>query len=89
MARPKRGKDHWWQPVKYDDYDPAIYFKCKCGFYYNPFDRTNEKYKCRLDDGSWKIIRDPDVFFPYCPYCGARKLYWNTDCVDILPSRLE
>lgn len=75
--RPKRGKDHCWQLVKYK-VDLAIYAKCKCNFH----------YRCSIDgkteDGSYNPFNQvPAKFYPYCPVCGARKKYYTNDITNI------
>lgn len=73
----KRGTDHSWRVVKYQN-DGAVYARCKCGFEYN-CGRSR-----RMEDGSWSMAQYPTIMYPYCPSCGARKKWYNEE-----PERLE
>lgn len=72
----KRGTDHNWQIVKYKG-DIAIYAKCKCGFHYNCGGSK------RGQDGVWSLTQEvkSEKIYPYCPFCGARKKYYNDNCI--------
>lgn len=69
----KRGTDHWWEVRRYHG-DAALYAHCKCGFQYNcsSFEKRD----------SWKQIITK--IYPYCPYCGARKKWYNEE-----PKKIE
>lgn len=71
---PKRGTDHTWQLVRYKG-DGALYLKCKCGYYYNCGRSRRE------EDGTLSLKQYPTIFYPYCPYCGARKK-WRSENVN-------
>ena len=74
---PKRGTDHTWQLVKYKG-DIGIYSKCKCKYHY-PCSRSGVE-----EDGSRNPLRQvPTIFYPYCPYCGARKKWYTNDIKKI------
>jgi len=66
MSRPIRGKDRIWQLIEYKS-DIAIYAKCKCGY----------RYCCSVskkdENGYLTLEQIPEIFYPYCPSCGARK----------------
>ena len=63
----KRGTDHWWEVRRYQG-DAAFYAHCKCGFQYN----------CSsFEKDSWKQIITK--IYLYCPYCGARKKWYNEE----------
>lgn len=72
----KRGTDHTWQVVKYLG-DGAPYARCKCG----------HRYACgvshQMPDGSWDLPTHPEIFWPYCPRCGARKKWYETEIIKI------
>lgn len=77
MTRPKRGKDHNWELVKYDN-DGAIYARCKCGFVFHIF--NNYKFcEFKKDENNvlW-LSRTPDVMYKYCPACGVRKKTYDS-----------
>lgn len=68
----KRGTDHVWHLRKYFG-DAAIYARCECGHYYN-CGRDNQD-----QEGLWRLIQIPTIFYPYCPCCGARKKRYSTE----------
>lgn len=74
--RPKRGKDHTWQLVKYKA-DIAIYAKCRCGYSYPCSGNT------RNENGTWNPKQVIKYFYPYCPMCGARKKWYSEDIEKI------
>lgn len=66
-----RGKDHYWQPVKYKG-DMAIYAKCSCGF----------RYGCYNTEGV-RTEFAPEKCYPYCPLCGAKKKWYKESIIRI------
>lgn len=64
----KRGTDHWWEVRRYQG-DAALYAHCKCGFQYDC--SSSEKD----EEGYWRI--KIKCIYLYCPYCGARKKWYN------------
>lgn len=70
MRRKGRGIDHHWEIRKYLG-DIALYAHCKCGF----------EYACssskRKPDGSFSFEQEITKLYLYCPYCGARKKWYN------------
>ena len=68
--RVKRGKDSHWKVCKYKG-DGAFYARCKCGFYYCCGDILNRKEYFK-----W-------TFYHYCPSCGARKKWYNTEPIKM------
>ena len=60
----KRGSDHNWDIRRYIG-DVAYYAFCKCGWYYS----------C----GSVLHKEKPFSLYCYCPNCGARKKWYNSD----------
>ena len=66
----KRGVDHTWEIRKYLG-DIALYAHCKCGFEY-----TCSSSK-RKTDGSFSFEQEITQLYHYCPYCGARKKWYN------------
>lgn len=63
----KRGTDHWWEVRRYIG-DAALYAHCKCGFQYNC---------ASFEKDGWK--QTITKIYPYCPYCGARKKWYNEE----------
>lgn len=71
----KRGTDHWWEVRRYQG-DAALYAHCKCGFQYDC--SSHEKN----EEGYWKL--KIKCIYLYCPYCGARKKWYNEE-----PKKIE
>ena len=79
----KRGTDDTWKLVKYRG-DGAIYAKCKCRFDYNCGRNETDA------DGNFVSFKQiPTVFYPYCPYCGAKKKWVTEDIERIDKYRFE
>jgi hypothetical protein len=77
MSRPKRGKDHNWELIKYNG-DRAVYARCKCKFEYSIFLYRNGTKDFKVDEnGQLMIARKPDTMYLYCPRCGAKKKTYN------------
>ena len=76
----KRGTDHWWEVRRYQG-DTAFYAHCKCGFQYNcSSSKINEE--CY-----WK--QTINKIYLYCPYCGARKKWYNEEPIKMEKTRYE
>ena len=71
----KRGTDHWWEVRRYQG-DAALYARCKCGFQYNCSSSKINEEDC------WK--QAITKIYLYCPYCGARKKWYNEE-----PKKIE
>ena len=69
----KRGTDHYWDIRKYLG-DIALYAHCNCGFQYN----------CSSSKNTWNLVQEITNLYQYCPFCGARKKYYNNE-----PTRIE
>ena len=69
---PKRGTDHTWELIQFKG-DCAIYARCKCKHYYN----CGRPEKDENGHSFFPFRQVPDIFYPYCPMCGARKK-WHT-----------
>ena len=67
----KRGKDSYWKVVRYNG-DMALYATCKCGYEYN----------CGRSKSPTSMIQVPALFYRYCPYCGARKKWYNEEPIN-------
>ena len=74
--RVKRGKDSRWKVCKYKG-DLALYARCKCGFYYACSSSIRE------ENGSWSFKQYISKIYPYCPNCGARKKWYNTEPIKM------
>lgn len=72
----KRGTDHSWEIHEYLG-DIAWYAHCKCGFEY-----ACSKSK-RNNDGTWSVEQEIDWLAYYCPNCGARKKWYNSEIIKI------
>ena len=72
----KRGTDHSWQVRKYYG-NAAFYAHCKCGY----------EYCCssskRNEDGTLSFKQIITKIYLYCPYCGARKKWYNEEPIKI------
>ncbi len=70
----KRGCDHHWEIRRYRG-DAALYAHCKCGFQYNCSSYEKD------EKGYWKS--KIKYIYLYCPYCGARKKWYNIEPIKI------
>ena len=74
--RMKRGTDHHWEIVKYRC-DLALYARCNCGY----------QYACsrskRNEDGSCSFEQYIAITHLYCPKCGARKKWYNSEPIKL------
>lgn len=78
MGRPKRGKDHNWELIKYNG-DGAVYARCKCKFEFCIFSYRKDLNEFKVDEnGQLVIAREPDIMYLYCPKCGAKKKTYDT-----------
>lgn len=75
-SRQKRNINNYWQIRKYFG-DGALYAHCKCGFQYNCSSSRRE------EDGTWSLKQYISTIYHYCPWCGARKKWYNEEPIKI------
>ena len=85
----KRGKDHYWQLIRYKD-NAAIYARCKCKFRYDCY--SSDILPITIKDESGALFpADPSklMLYRYCPNCGARKKWYVEEIKRIDKSWLD